>query len=269
MAIQIATPVSHLFAEPAVAQALSHLSDALELRDNSPEGNLAPALPMLYHCEQSVVCPLDFDELQRVVDPLVRGGKLQVISLHVLSCYEDPPILDGMFQPTGRRMERAEMLDTAHRNIGILSRWYAPDVTIAIENNNYYPSGAYEIVTEASFISELVRTTRSYFLLDVAHARISAHNMRMDTTAYLTQLPLERAIQIHLSGFATDEPIWRDSHEELSEDQWRDAERCLRRLPGVQFVTLEYYRKADVLVQMLMRLRVLLDGGADKITEGQ
>jgi len=268
MTIRITTPVSHLFAESVAARALSDLSDALELRDDSPKVSLPPTLSMLYHCEQSIVRPLDFDQLQRVVDPLLRQERLLLVSLHALSCYEVPPIADGMFRPVGRRMERTEMLHTVHRNVETLSRMYGTDVTIAIENNNYYPTGAYDIVTEASFISELVRTTRTSLLLDVAHARISAHNMGIGPEAHLTQLPLEHAIQIHLSGFATNEPVWRDSHAELSEEQWRDAESCLRRLPDVQFVTLEYYRKADVLIQMLTNLRILLNEGTNKTTGG-
>jgi uncharacterized protein (UPF0276 family) len=265
--LKIATPISHLFVKPRIAKALSDLSDALELRDNSPGKNATPILPVLYHCEQSIVCPLDLNHLQRMIDPLLEQERLVLVSLHMLSCYKDPQMSNGMFQPGEHRMERPEMLNTAWRNVEKLSRMCGTSVTIAVENNNYYPTGAYDVVTEASFIRKVVEMTGIHLLVDLAHARISAHNMGICPEGYLVQLPLERAIQVHLSGYATNEAIWHDSHEELSENQWREAERCLRRLPGVQFVTLEYYQEADVLARMLIRLRALLNGEANKSLE--
>lgn len=254
---RIATPVSHLFADSTVAERIIACSDALEIRDHySP--SFEADLPLLYHSEQSIAHRMDFDTLHRVIDALLSKGKLHVLSLHVLSCYEHPTMRNGVFHPCGRRLERQELLDIAQSNAELLVRRYASDLSIAIENNNYFPTGAYEEVADPVFLSELVENAGAAFLLDLGHARISAHNMAVDAGGYLAKLPLHRVVQVHLSGYGMDTPMWQDAHEVLSEAQWQEAESCLRQLPYLQFVTLEYYRDSELLVEMLLRLRGLL-----------
>lgn len=259
---RIATPVSHLFADSTVAERIIACSDALEIRDHySP--SFEADLPLLYHSEQSIVHRMDFDTLHRVIDPLLSKGKLHVFSLHVPSCYEDPTVHDGIFHPRGRRLERQELLDNAQRNTDTLRKEYAGNLVIAIENNNYFPTGAYEEVADPVFLSKLVENAGAAFLLDLGHARISAHNMVVNADDYLARLPLHRVVQIHLSGYGTNAKVWQDAHEVLSEAQWQEAESCLRQLPYLRFVTLEYYRDPELLVGILLRLRNLLDQLAD------
>ena len=59
------------------------------------------------------------------------------------------------------------------------------DIEILIENNNYYPTKAYDIITDADFISNLVYDNNIGFLFDQAHAEITAHNQKIKYEEYV------------------------------------------------------------------------------------
>ena len=45
---------------------------------------------------------------------------------------------------------------------------------IGLENNNYYPTKAYDFVTDGDFIDKVVRdNNKLFFLFDLAHAQVT------------------------------------------------------------------------------------------------
>ena len=71
-------------------------------------------------------------------------------------------------------------------------------INFAIENNNYYPLEAYDIIADPKFISEIVNENKINFLFDIAHAKVSASNMNIDFKKYIDELPMSKMIQIHI-----------------------------------------------------------------------
>lgn len=55
-------------------------------------------------------------------------------------------------------------------------------------------------VGKPDFISTLIQEANVDFLLDIAHARVSASALGMDIYEYLDKLPLDRIVEIHVSG---------------------------------------------------------------------
>jgi uncharacterized protein (UPF0276 family) len=60
-------------------------------------------------------------------------------------------------------------------------------------------------------ICRVVQETGCGLLLDVAHARIAAHDLRMDARQYISALPLHRLREIHITGVQRLEGCWLDA----------------------------------------------------------
>ncbi len=86
--------------------------------------------------------------------------------------------------------------------------WISKNIpfSLAIENLDYHPGGAYEHICEPEFINYFLREFPSFYLLiDIAHSQISAYylnnenNILKSTKEYLSILLLDRVKEVHLS----------------------------------------------------------------------
>ncbi len=88
----------------------------------------------------------------------------------------------------------------------------------SIENWPYYSfANDYRICSDPGFISELCNISGCGFLLDISHARVSAHFFKMDIFKYLDMCPLDKLTEIHFSGSSVykDKDFLWDSHTEF------------------------------------------------------
>jgi uncharacterized protein (UPF0276 family) len=86
-----------------------------------------------------------------------------------------------------------------------------------LENPATYVEFAASTMTEAEFITQVVRRSGCGLLLDVNNIHVSCTNHGRDAHDYLDALPLDAVGQIHLAGFAEDTdaagaPLLIDSH---------------------------------------------------------
>jgi uncharacterized protein (UPF0276 family) len=259
LSVRIATAVSRLFRDPDAARRLAAASDGLELREDGCPAGVAAAKPLLYHCEQSLLGPLDLAMLRRYVEGLPPDARLELVSFHAPSCYTSPVLDRGVYFPGGRRMHRGEMLEHAQRNVEAVRR-LLPGTTIAVENNNDLSTPAYEQVTDADFLTELVQSAAVGLLLDVAHARITARRRGIAPDAYLEALPLGRVVQLHVSSCRIEHGAWIDAHDVPTPGDWGEVLRLLARAPGVRYLTIEYHREVAGLLEALQDARSALAG---------
>lgn len=261
MTVSIATPFSHLFADATVRGALIRASDLLELRTpahvSDSEGDV------LFHCEFSLVAPWGVrqrDELAKMADK--ARGRLQLVSFHVLSRYEDNDIVSGAFVGKGTPMSAEQMVANATDNLRYARQVFGAEVGMLVENNNHLGTDAYDTVTDAAFLCRLMDAAGLDLLLDIAHARITAHNTGVAEREYLGGLPLHRVRQVHLSGHGQRaDGTYYDAHEPVTESDF-DYFAALwgRSLTALEFVTIEYYKDAASLLEQLGVLRALLEG---------
>ena len=253
--IKIATPISTLFEKSPRQGEILALSDAVELRDHSAA--VSTNLPRLFHCEASIIEPWDEREAGRIAR-IILDNKVELVSFHLSSCFVKPPVKDGMFQPEGRKMPDGEMTENAKRNKAALLEKVKSPLIIAVENNNYYPTEAYEVVTGAEFINSLAERLDLKILLDISHVRVTAGNRRIEPEDYLGRLDLGKVIQAHLSRPGQDGELWRDAHDALEDEDWRLAADVMSRCPNLQYATVEYYKDEQKLIGMLKMLREIL-----------
>lgn len=257
MGIQIATPYSTLFDNERDKKMILDLSDAVELRrPGQAQGALGP---FLYHCELSMVARWPEDE-RAALEALAKKVRLEAVSFHVLSRYEKNEIRNNAFFGLGEPYTESEMLDNAAKNVNFARRVFGANVPLLVENNNHLGTDAYDMVTDPAFLAQIMEANDLGLLWDIAHAKISTINRKVGLDQYLSGLPLENTVQIHLARHGVRDGVAFDAHEALEGEDWAFFEDWLPRLPKLKYATIEYYKDAATLVGQLKRLRLILDG---------
>jgi hypothetical protein len=120
-----------------------------------------------------------------------------------------------------------------------------PDV--GVENSVFYFHLG-DPLEEPAFLARALDGPRLHLLLDLHNVYTTAVNAGFDPWSYVERLPLERVIELHLSGGAPSDPAWLpsgkvlrlDSHDDaVPEEVWALYERVLPRCPNLRGVTLE------------------------------
>ncbi len=152
-------------------------------------------------------------------------------------------------------MPRNQLFDIICHNVRALTA--ALPVPLLIENLDYNPGGAYDVVCDPDVIADVLAETGVGFLLDTAHARVSAARLGFGIDAYLGRLPLDRVRQIHVSG-----PRWRDNtlvdtHDPLLDEDYILLDSLLQ-VTSPRVLTLEYDKEEAALKAQLDRLRAVI-----------
>lgn len=72
---------------------------------------------------------------------------------------------------------------------------------------------------DPSIFSQVILDTGCMFLLDIAHARITADTLGVDVKDYICALPLDRLVEMHITGVKTHSGVLTD-HFELGDGDW-------------------------------------------------
>jgi uncharacterized protein (UPF0276 family) len=133
----------------------------------------------------------------------------------------------------------------------------AVQVPVLIENVEPLAFEGYDFWARPDFINRVMRETDCNFLLDTGHARISAKRLNMDIHVYVQQLPLDRVVQVHVSGPRLVDGQFVDAHQPLQDEDY-DLLNLILESTHPQVVTLEYIQEAQALREQLLCLRDLL-----------
>ncbi len=218
----------------------------------------AAARPVLLHISEGVAWPRG---RRWIADQCARAEVLRVpwVSAHLelghsLLNYHWP--LPALIPPA---LAKRWAIDT-------ITRWIASStVRILVENMpRALPGGTVTPTRQTrDFFTQVVGETGCYLLLDLAHARVSVAMRGQPVRDYLQGLPLDRVVEIHLSGPRLSQPGGRlvDAHETLQAEDYALLEWVLRRCQpnGPQAVTLEYWRDSSALADQLQRLAEIVD----------
>jgi uncharacterized protein (UPF0276 family) len=263
----------------------SHLVDYLKVgpfMGRESIAALAARYPLMLHLDDTLsrhTLP-DAAMVQRLQGWVALTGTPWT-SLHIGFSVADTD-LDGAYitQPASALLTREE----AQRNIVRNARALAEQlpVPLLLENIPQFPNLAHLHVCEPEFITTVLRETGCAMLLDLAHARVSADALGYEVHDYLARLPLERVVELHLSGsrplrdldarrqaivsenarsvahllpFSADNLV--DAHGEMDEEDYALLAWTLAHARP-RAVSLEYFRDADALRVQLARLGKML-----------
>ncbi len=262
--IQIATPISDLFSESLNADRLCGLSDCLECRDQTIDSTLEKQF--LFHFDLQLIHPWQESDLLYLKKVKAMKPEVKLITFHVASCCTFPVLINSFFYPTQKSvmLTEGQMLEYAFQNVNNLRAIFGNHISIAVENNNYFPTVAYDIITNPDFISKIIKKTGIYFLFDLVHARVSHHNNCISSGAgisksfdeYISGFPFDEMVQIHICGsdFQPGE-IALDSHEVPQKIDWEICIEVMKNAKNLRYLTLEYYKDINKLEQTLLYCR--------------
>jgi uncharacterized protein (UPF0276 family) len=92
---------------------------------------------------------------------------------------------------------------------------------IALENPSTYLEFSQSSMPEAEFIARMAEESGCNLLLDVNNIYVTCYNHRLDVKTYLDTLPLDRVIQIHLSGHTNKGTHIIDTHDaQVIDEVW-------------------------------------------------
>jgi len=93
---------------------------------------------------------------------------------------------------------------------------------LVLENVTYLFSIPGEEMTQPEFFARLVEATGCGVLLDITNVFINAKNHGFDPLGFLSSLPLQSVVQVHLAGGHWSRGVLVDSHSApVQEDSWQ------------------------------------------------
>jgi len=252
--LSLVTPTSHLFENEDIAFSIISVSDGLELRESmllSYQQHRWGGVKLVHLDRVDITHPWNVKRQQKIEDIVLMLPELELVTFHVACNCSEPELRNNMYYSGGKVFSRDEMKNNAWENTQWLRSVVDEDLKIALENNNYYQTPAYDVVTDADFLREIVEDNNIYFLFDIAHAQVTAHNKNIDLDRYIDELPLDSVIQIHLCKYGVlGDGTASDLHEIPDELLIDYALKFINKYP-VQYLTIEYYQNADKLINLL------------------
>ena len=198
--IKILTPISHLFSEnPENARMISASSDYLEARERTAQLRLSNTSH--YHIDFDL--NLGITEEQKTFLHLHVKDRSNITHLTFQAARDchDADLINGMYMPKSPPLSLSEQVNITKKSIREIRDIVGSDRKIGIENNNYYPTGAYDVSTSLEYLLEVLSIKDLHLLLDIAHAKVSAFNLKVELNEYIMPL-LETDLckQVHISN---------------------------------------------------------------------
>jgi uncharacterized protein (UPF0276 family) len=136
----------------------------------------------------------------------------------------------GVSADTDHPLHRQQVIDRMLSDLSAVGAVFGPEHVI-LENVPYRgpTDKVLRLAVDPEVISQLVKASGCGLLLDISHARIAAHSLKMDARAYMSQLPVDCLRELHFTGLHTLNGGLQD-HLEALETDWPYLEWVLERI---------------------------------------
>lgn len=122
--------------------------------------------------------------------------------------------------------ELQKINDLWREELGLLVNRFGEDF-VALEHYPYTTANSHlKAAADCDTFSQVIKDTGCRFLLDLAHARITADTLGIDVREYIQGMPLDRLVEIHTTGIKRHAGILTD-HFELLQEDWELLEWAL------------------------------------------
>jgi len=113
-------------------------------------------------------------------------------------------------------------------------------VPVLLENSPVYfvPPGS--TMTQIEFIRELCARSSAQLLLDLTHFYITSQTLGFDPLREIMSLPLDRVVEVHISGVDMQDGIYWDDHTKRAPEIIYDMLTLVLARSSLKAVTLEY-----------------------------
>jgi uncharacterized protein len=114
------------------------------------------------------------------------------------------------------------------------------DRPLIFENSPIYVPLPGSDMSQGEVVREICLQTGAGALLDLAHLRITCDTLALDPTSALLEFPLERVVEVHLSGVSCIEGRLWDDHSGIPDDVQYDLLEIVLDKAPVRAITHEY-----------------------------
>jgi uncharacterized protein len=153
-----------------------------------------------------------------------------------------------------------ESLEFVLRSLDLCEKRFS--VPVLLENSPVYFEPPGSTMTQIEFINEICAQSGAQLLVDLSHFYISARTLGFDPVAELRSLPLDRVVEVHVSGVEVHDGMHLDDHNQRAPDIVFEMLAALLRHAPVQAVTLEYNWSMrfpiSVLLEEIVRTRQVI-----------
>jgi uncharacterized protein (UPF0276 family) len=242
-----------------------------QLRHTPSLSSLQDAVPVLLHCASLSIAgfvPPSEDtvvqiglEANRTGTPWI-GEHLAFLSADGMRQSGEPDALPTNLTFTLCPQLSNETVERVAENLELLrSRFSVP---LILENSPQYYSIPGSTMTLVDFVAEVAARCDIGLLLDLSHLMITSSNTGSDVFKEIEKFPLERVVEIHISGFSEQSGIvWDDHSSPAPEEMFMLLERVLKRVRP-RAVTIEYNWSEfpqHILLSHISKTRAILAGG--------
>lgn len=250
--IYLSLPNSTLIKGKKSFKQIDYLTEVIEEREHSKFD--FGKKTKLIHFDQNINFIFD-QKIKKIIIKNIKNKKYSILSFQMASCYQNPILKNNIFYPSGKKIDPNKMI----KNIGTNLRWLKKIINknskIAIENNNYFNTGAYEYITEPSFFNLIFKKYNIFMLFDFSHAKITSYNKKILFEKYLEQLDLSKIIQMHFSGNTIKNKKIYDTHFKPKKTDFNELKKILPKLKKLKYITIEYYKNINVLEDICQKLK--------------
>lgn len=174
--------------------------------------------PVAVHFELDAGPGITAADLEGIAD-ILAGTATRYVNLHLDAKSKHFALDLSALKPEERKNRVLERLIA---DVQVVADEFGPEQVI-VENVPYRGPYNTKKLAESSLpevISQVIQATGCGLLLDIAHARISAHHLEMETHEYLISLPTENLRELHTAGVHLLESGRLQDHLAMLSEDW-------------------------------------------------
>src|SRR5215510_4354175 len=228
-----------------------------QLRHSPETGSIQETIPVILHCASMSVAGFVPPEARtmQAIEREVERTKTPWIGEHLAFITADPIEADHT-EPTSLTYTVCPQLseETVERvalNLSSLQKHF--NVPLILENSPQYFDVPGSSLSMVDFVGAVVERCRVGLLLDLTHFLISMLNMKKDPVSEIDRLPLEKVVEVHISGLNVQSGIAWDDHATPAPPVVFDLLERVRERVRPKAVTLEYNWSPQFPESMLVR----------------
>ena len=232
-------------------------SDALEARERTCELRFANTTH--YHIDFDLNIGLTDNQLDFLKTHVSSRDDINAVTFQASKDCAEVSMSNGMYIPSSRVLSLKEQIENTKISIKKIQNIIGTSRDIGIENNNFYPTGAYKISTSLEFLLSILEFNNLDLLLDIAHALVTCANSSYEYQEYIEKLlATGKCNQLHLCQptykYTLDGISAKDSHE-IPSMELTESTIFLAKKWNINNLTIEYYKDSQTLVSYLKYLK--------------
>ena len=188
----------------------------------------------------------------------LNAYRVRRFSFDIGPCFRQVEVVDNRYVGIGQRLNMAEIYELCEERLNYLRQRLHGACELAVENMNYYSTGAYEDVCEPEFYNEICHRYDLKLVFDVAHAQVTACNRRISLRDYIRKYDFSLVREIHLSkiGIVDGEAV--DAHDKPDDEEFEILLDLIGNISRGIDVVIEYYKDIAGLMKAYERLEQVL-----------